>query len=255
MTVRRALGWTLFWTSMAALFAGFVYWTRGSQRSLEFVTAYLVEESLSVDNLFVFMLIFNYFKIPSSHQPKVLKYGIVGAIVMRFILIFAGVKLVNRFYWVYYVFGVVLIVTAVQMIRDEGKEMKPEANFVLRIFHSMGWTLTPFLAAIVVIEVSDLVFATDSIPAVLAISRDPFIVFTSNVFAILGLRSLYFVLHGVMGFFRYLKYGLGTVLIFIGVKMLLMDVLPISTLVSLAVVALCLSVSIGCSLWIKPRHE
>jgi tellurite resistance protein TerC len=252
---KDALSWTIFWISLSLIFNAVLYVGMGTQKATEFFTAYLIEKSLSIDNLFVFMLIFEHFKISHLDQPKVLKYGILGAILMRFVLIFTGVKLVSRFHWFFYVLGVVLVVTAIQMIRDERKEMKPETNWALRLFKHFWPIATPWLAILVVIEASDLVFAVDSIPAVLAISRDPFIVFSSNVFAILGLRSMYFVLHGVMGLFRYLKYGLGVVLIFIGVKMLLIDVITISTPISLLVVVVCLAVSIACSLALKPRHE
>jgi tellurite resistance protein TerC len=273
VSIQEAMLWTCIWIGLSLLFNVVVYVTMGAQRGTEFLTAYLVEKSLSVDNMFVFMLIFDYFKIPGVHQPKVLKYGILGAVLMRFVLIFTGVKLLERFHALLYVFGAILIITAIQMIRDEGKDLKPEANWALRFFqrflpfgHELHegefliqdgarWVATPLLATLLVIEASDLLFAVDSIPAVLAISRDPFIVFSSNVFAILGLRSLYFVLHGVMGLFHYLKYGLGVVLIFIGIKMLLTDVFPIHTAISLGVVALCLAVSIACSVWLAPSHE
>lgn len=266
VSFKEALHWSFFWIALSLAFSMVVYRTLGPARATEFLTAYLIEKSLSVDNMFVFILIFDYFKIPGLYQPKVLKYGILGAIAMRLVLILAGVALLARFHWLLYVFGVILIVTAIQLIRDEGKDMQPEANWVLRLgkrffpfVHELHdgqffvreaarWVATPLLATLLVIEASDLVFAVDSIPAVLAISRDPFIVFSSNVFAILGLRSLYFVLHGAMGTFRYLKYGLGVILILIGVKMLLTDIYPVSTLASLGVVALCLAVAILCSL-------
>ncbi len=273
VSLKEAVRWSCIWIGLSLVFNVVVYAFMGPARATEFLTAYLIEKSLSVDNMFVFMLIFDYFKIPGLYQHKVLKYGILGAVAMRLALIYAGVALLERFHWFLYVFGAVLIVTAVQMVRDSGKDMKPEANGVLRLckrflpfvheFHdglffirqAAGWAATPLLATLIVIEASDLIFAVDSIPAVLAISRDPFIVFSSNIFAILGLRSLYFVLHGVMGMFRYLKYGLGVILIFIGTKMLLVDVFPIPTVVSLGVVALCLAVSISCSLGKTPRHE
>jgi tellurite resistance protein TerC len=254
VSITHALKWSMFWIGLSLAFNAVVFVAMGAPRGTEFLTAYLIEKSLSVDNLFVFMLIFDYFKIPGPDQPKILKYGILGAIFMRFVFIFAGVTLVNRFHWLFYVFGIVLIVTAIQMIRDEGKDMQPETNGVLRMVKRWMPAATPFLATLVVLEASDLIFAVDSIPAVLAISRDPFIVFSSNVFAILGLRALYFVLHGVMGLFRYLKYGLGVILVFIGIKMLLMNVMAISTGVSLLVILVCLTISIVGSLLIRPHH-
>jgi tellurite resistance protein TerC len=231
-----------------------VYFAEGHQRALEFVTAYLLEESLSVDNMFVFVLIFQFFRTPNASQPSILKWGILGAIFMRLILIFTGVSLLARFHWIMYVFGILLIVTAIKMVMQDEKTVRPDENVVLKIIQKFT-SVTPFMAALIVIEASDLLFALDSIPAVLAVSNDPFIIFTSNVFAILGLRALFFVVSGFLNLFRYLKYGLGVILAFIGVKMLLMDTFPIATSTSLGIVALCLSVSVACSVLIKSRHE
>ncbi len=273
ISMAEAARWTILWVALALVFAGAVYAVKGHQRALEFITAYLIEESLSVDNMFVFALIFQFFRISAAHQPRVLKWGILGAVVMRLVLIFTGVSLLAHFHWIMYVFGGLLIITAVKMVMDDEKSIQPNENAFLKVVqrfipitteqegknfftNKRGKRVgTPLLAALLVVEASDLVFALDSIPAVLAVSSDPFIVFTSNIFAILGLRALYFLVSGFLGLFRYLKYGLGVVLAFIGVKMLLMDVFPIKTGVSLLVVLACLGVSIVCSLMMGPGHE
>ena len=273
ISMGEAARWTVLWVALTLIFAGAVYAVKGHQRALEFLTAYLIEESLSVDNMFVFALIFQFFRISAAHQPRVLKWGILGAVVMRLVLIFTGVSLLAHSHWVMYLFGGLLIITAVKMVTDDEKSIQPNENALLKIFQRFipitteqqgenfltdkrgRYVGTPLLAALLVVEASDLVFALDSIPAVLAVSSDPFIVFTSNIFAILGLRALYFLISGFLGLFRYLKYGLGVVLAFIGMKMLLIDVVPIKTGVSLLVVLACLGVSIVCSLTMGPRHE
>jgi tellurite resistance protein TerC len=250
----EAARWTILWVGLAFLFAGVVYAVKGHVRALEFMTGYLVEESLSVDNMFVFILIFHYFKVPPSGQPRILKWGILGAVLMRFILIFTGVSLLEHFHWVMYLFGGFLIVTAVKLAREKDETINLGDNKVLKLFQRLG-PVTPFLATLLVVETSDLVFATDSIPAVLAISKDPFIVFSSNVFAVLGLRSLFFLVSGYLELFRFLRYGLSIVLIFIGGKMLLSGLYPIPIAVSLTVVAGVLAASVLLSvLWKNKKN-
>ena len=243
------------WASVALLFGGLVWHLLGQGKAMEFLAGYLVEYSLSMDNMFVFLAIFCYFGTKAENQPRILQWGIIGAVIMRFILIFAGVALINRFRWLLYVFGVVLLFTGVKMFRAGEEKMDPGANPVLRLFKRFMpfedkyegeeffvsvrglMHATPLFATVIVIEASDLLFAVDSIPAVIAISRDPLIVYSSNVFAILGLRSLYFLLAGMMGLFEYLKYGIALILCFIGAKMLLADIYHISSGITLAVVS------------------
>jgi tellurite resistance protein TerC len=267
---REALGFSAMWIALAAIFAVGVYFWRGRAPALEFTTGYLVEESLSVDNLFIFLLIFRYFRVPNQYQHKVLFWGIVGALVMRGIFILAGVALIQRFHWIIYIFGVFLVYTGVQLLRSGEKEIHPEQNPVLRAFRRWmpvtqdyegarflvrrnGLYATPLLLVLIVVETTDVMFAADSIPAVLAISRDPFIVYTSNVFAILGLRSMYFALAGLMEAFHYLHYGLSAILMFIGVKMLISGYYKIPTGAALGVVGGVLALSVILSLAIKPR--
>lgn len=260
------------WIALAAAFAVFVYYWRGKTPALEFTTGYLVEESLSVDNLFVFLLIFRYFRVPGEYQHKVLFWGIVGALVMRGVFILLGVALIQRFHWIIYIFGAFLIYTGVQLLRSGEKEIHPEQNPVLRMFRRWmpvtqdyegsrflvrrkGLYATPLLLVLIVVETTDVMFAADSIPAVLAISNDPFIVYTSNVFAILGLRSLYFALAGMMEAFQFLSYGLSVILSFIGVKMLVSGYYKIPTHVALAVVGGVLALSVILSIVIKPKPK
>lgn len=245
---REALGWTVLWVSLAGIFAVLVFFyghsfvghsTRSNRvLTLEFITGYLVEESLSVDNLFVFLLIFRYFKVPGHFQHKVLFWGILGALIMRGIFIFAGVSLINRFHWIIYVFGTFLVIMGLRLFGENESQVNPEKNPVVRFVRKyvrltpdyvggkflvrhggLGYA-TPLLLVLLVVETTDIAFAVDSIPAILAITREPFIVFTSNVFAILGLRSLYFALAGMMELFHHLHYGLAVILVFIGGKML-----------------------------------
>ncbi len=268
---REALLWSAFWVGLAAAFAVLVYWWEGHDKALEFVTGYLIEESLSVDNLFVFLLIFRYFKVPRLYQHKVLFWGIIGALVMRGIFILAGVGLIRKFHWIVYVFGAFLVYTGVKLFREEEKEIRPDKNPVLRAFRRWmpvtpdfvggrffvrqpGLYATPLFIVLLVVESTDILFATDSVPAILAITRDAFIVYTSNVFAILGLRSIYFALAGMMELFSYLHYGLSAVLVFIGLKMLLSEHYPIATGIALGVVAGVLAVSIAASL-LFPKKE
>jgi tellurite resistance protein TerC len=236
---KKALLGSLFWISLAIAFAVLVYFWQGPQKALEFGTGYLIEESLSVDNLFVFLVLFNYFKVPAQHQYKVLFWGIIGSLIMRFIFIFAGVTLINRFHWIIYIFGAILIYSGIKLAFGEEVEVDPQKNPILKLFRRFvpitdeyvndkfliqregRRYATPLLAVLIVVETTDLLFAVDSIPAVLAISRDPFIVYTSNVFAILGLRAMYFALSGMFEIFHYLHYGLSAILVFVGSKMLL----------------------------------
>ncbi len=252
---KESLRWSVLWLSLAAGFALAVYFWRGHQPALEFVTGYLIELSLSVDNLFVFLLIFVYFRVPPQHQYKGLFWGILGAIIMRAAFILAGVALIQKFHWVVYVFGAFLIWTGLKMLRAGEVEFDPGKNLALRIFRRFmpvtdtyvngklftrrngRLVATPLFVVLLVLNTADVMFAVDSIPAILAITRDPFIVYTSNVFAILGLRSLYFSLAGLMGMFHYLSYGLSIILMFVGLKMLASGFFPIPILVALGVVA------------------
>ncbi|HEX3353570.1 MAG TPA: TerC family protein [Terriglobales bacterium] len=258
---REALLWSLVWIALAAIFAVVVYFWHGRTPTLEFVTGYVIELSLSVDNLFVFLLIFRFFQVPPAHQHKVLFWGILGALVMRAVFIVAGVGLIQRFHWIVYVFGAFLVYSGIKLFRQENAEIHPEKNPVLRLFRKWvpvtkdyegnkffvrrpGLYATPLLVVLLVVETTDLLFAVDSIPAILAITRDAFIVYTSNVFAILGLRSMYFALAGMMEMFRYLHYGLSLVLMFVGAKMLLSHYYEIPTVVALGSVAGVLVVSV-----------
>lgn len=270
ITIRESLLWTAFWIVLALLFNLGIYLVQGHVPALEYLTCYLIEKSLSVDNLFVFLMIFSYFAVPAAYQHKVLFWGIIGAIIMRLAFIEAGVTLLERFDWVFYIFGAFLIVTAIRMAFQRERGLKPERNPVLRLFRKFvpvtesyegdsflvkragRYVATPLLVVVLVVETTDVVFALDSIPAALAITLDPFIVYTSNIFAILGLRSLYFALAGIMRLFHYLHYGLVVVLIFVGVKMLLPETYHISTYIALGVVAGVLIVSVIISI-IWPR--
>lgn len=268
---REAVAWSAFWISLAAGFAVLLYFWRGKTTALDFTTGYLIEESLSVDNLFIFLLIFRYFRVPGEYQHKVLFWGIIGALVARFVFILAGVALINRFHWITYVFGAFLVYTGAKLLRSEEMDVDPENSTLLRWFRKImpvtddyvdgkflvrenGLYATPLLLVLLMIETTDVLFATDSIPAVLAITRDPFIVFTSNVFAILGLRSLYFALAGMMELFHFLHYGLAVILSFIGMKMLFSNYYHLPTAVALAVVGGVLAISVGASL-VFPRKK
>jgi tellurite resistance protein TerC len=266
---REAVGWSVVWIALAAAFAVIVYFWHGRTESLEFVTGYIIELSLSVDNLFIFLLIFRYFKVPPGDQRKVLFWGILGALAMRAIFILLGVSLISRFHWIIYVFGAFLIYSGVKLIFQDDEDVHPEKNPVLRVFRRLmpvsdtyeegkflvrrpGLMATPLLVVLVVVETTDVIFATDSIPAVLAITLNGFIVYTSNVFAIMGLRSMYFALAGMMEVFHYLHYGLSVVLIFIGAKMLVSHYYQIPTTIALGVVGGVLAVSVAASL-VFPR--
>lgn len=268
--LKEALIWSGVWIGLALLFNVGVYFLAGRQVALEFLTGYLLEKSLSVDNLFVFLLIFSYFKIPHKYQHEILFWGILGALVMRAIFIFGGITLIEKFHWIIYVFGGFLIFTGIKMALDQEKEIHPEKNLVLRLFRRImpvthdfengkffvkldkRWFATPLFVVLLIVETTDVVFAVDSIPAVLAITRKPFIVYTSNVFAILGLRALYFALAGIMQYFHYLRYGLAAILVFVGLKMISADMLKISIGVSLSFIAGVFLISILASLrWPK----
>jgi tellurite resistance protein TerC len=270
--VKEALIWTSVWITLALLFNLFVYFEFGKTKALEFLTGYVIEYSLSVDNIFVFILIFTYFAVPDRYQHKVLFWGILGALVLRGIFIFAGVALINRFHWIIILFGVFLVFTGIKMLFQKETQVHPEKNPVVRFFRKFlpvtnelhGSRLfvsqdhrpyaTPLFLVLLVVESTDLIFAVDSIPAVLAISHDRFIVYTSNIFAILGLRSLYFAISGIMGYFRYLKVGLSFVLTFVGLKMLASFFnFEIPILLSLLVIISILLISIFFSVIIKKK--
>ncbi len=272
VSIREALIWTGIWITMALIFGIGVYYYMGSQTALDYYTGYLIEKSLSVDNIFVFLLVFSYFKVPAEYQHKVLFWGIFGALVMRFVFIFVGVALLEQFDWIIYVFGLFLVFTGIKLAMEKDKEVHPERNPVLKLVrkiipttkryygsnffvYRMGKLIaTPLFVVLVVIETTDLVFALDSIPAILAITRDEFIVYSSNAFAILGLRALYFALSGIMKLFHYLHYGLSLVLVFVGVKMLLADFYHIPTPYALAFIAVTLTVSIVASIYF-PKED
>lgn len=269
---KEALLWSAVWIALALLFNLIIYFWQGQKVALEFLTGYLIEKSLSVDNIFVFIMIFAYFGVPALYQHKVLFWGILGALVMRALFIASGVALIERFHWIIYVFGAFLILTGVKMAWQKDKEIHPEKNPVLRLFRRLmpvtdryhggaffvkqtgRYFATPLFVVLLLVESTDLIFAVDSIPAILAITLDPFIVYTSNVFAILGLRSLYFALAGIMPLFHYLNYGLAAILAFVGAKMVLVDFYKIPIGVSLGIVAAILLVSIVVSLvWPRPQ--
>lgn len=273
--VKEAIIWSGVWITLALLFNLFIYLDKdfGHVKALEFLTGYVIEYSLSVDNIFVFILIFSYFKVSSQYQHKILFWGILGALVMRGIFIFAGVALINRFHWIVFIFGGFLVYTGITMFFAKETEVDPDKNAVVKFFRrflpvtkelhgdklfiSQGRRLhaTPLFLVLVIIESSDLIFAVDSIPAILAISKDIFIVYTSNIFAILGLRSLYFAIAGLMGYFRFLKVGLAFVLTFVGLKMLASYFkIEIPILISLGVIISILLISVLASVIIKKEE-
>lgn len=266
---REALGWSIFWIALALLFNLAVARWFGPERGLEFLTGYLIEKALSVDNIFVFLVIFSYFSVPAAYQHRVLFWGILGAIIFRVIFILAGAALLQAFHWVIYIFGGLLILTGIRILRSREEHVHPERNPLLRLvrryvpvfpdyrgqrfFVRVNGELmaTPLLLVLVVVEATDIVFAIDSIPAIFAVTSDPFIVYTSNILAILGLRALFFLLAGVIGKFHYLKIGLGLVLAFVGAKMLISDIYKVPIIFSLGVVAALIAGSIAASL-LKP---
>ena len=273
---REALAWSGVWIALAAAFAVLVLFWQGRAQALQFVTGYVIELSLSVDNLFVFLVIFRYFKVPDEHQHKVLFAGILGALLMRGAFVLAGVGLIGRFSWITYAFGALLVYSGLKLLQQRGTEIHPEKNPVLRLFRRVfpvteeyvdgqfftrrfvkgksGFYATPLLVVLLVVETSDILLAVDSIPAVLAITLNAFIVYTSNVFAILGLRSMYFALAGMMDLFHYLHYGLSVVLIFVGLKMLGSHYVYIPTEWVLAIVLFVLAASILASL-VNPQKR
>lgn len=270
--MREALTWSAVWISLALIFNVGVWYTRGHDAALEFLAGYLLEESLSVDNLFVFLLVFSYFKVPADYQHKVLFWGIIGALVMRALFIGVGAVLIAQFHYILYLFGVFLVITGVRMAFDKGDEVNPEDNILVKLFrrffpvsdkyHGSNFFViedgvrkaTLLFIVLLIVEATDILFAVDSIPAVFAVTQDPFIVYTSNIFAILGLRSLYFALAGIMNLFHYLKFGLSIILTFIGVKMLIMDIYKIPIGLALGFVVFVLIGSIVASkIW--PQKE
>lgn len=283
--VKEALTWSAVWISLAFVFCGILYffWDKiphesteynNSQAALAFLTGYIIEKALSIDNVFVILMLFTYFSIPAKYQHRVLFWGIIGVLVMRAGMIFAGVALIKNFDWMVYIFGFILIAAAIKMIVMKDKEVNPEKNPVLKLFRKMmpitkelhgqqfftkvsgkTWA-TPLFVVLLLVEATDLMFAIDSVPAIIAITRDPFLVFTSNIFAILGLRSLYFAIAGLMGMFAYLAYGLSAILAFVGVKMLLQGPIldykmPVEW--SLGIILGILAVSVAASYWFPPK--
>jgi len=270
VSLREALSWSAVWIALALIFNVGIYYLWGSEKALEFLAGYLIEKSLSVDNIFVFIMIFSYFAVPAIYQHRILFWGILGALIMRAIFIAAGAALLSAFHWIIYIFGGFLIITGIKMFFAGEEKIEPEKNPAVLLlrrfmpitneFHGQRFFVridqrlwaTPLFVVLVVIETTDVIFAVDSIPAIFAITMDPFIVYTSNIFAILGLRALYFLLAGIMDMFRYLKVGLSFVLCFVGVKMMLVDFYKIPIGVSLGVVGGILAISILASL-VKPK--
>jgi tellurite resistance protein TerC len=272
VSLKEAGIWSVVWVALALGFSAIIFGTRGSEAGTQFLTGYLIEKALSVDNIFVFVMLFSFFAIPAQYQHRVLFWGILGALVMRGIFIGAGAFVLERFHWVLYVFGALLVITGIKMARRvEAFDLAKSSvlKFVRRwlpvtpTLHGERFWIrengrrlaTPLFLALVLVEVTDLVFAVDSIPAIFAITSDPFLVYTSNVFAILGLRSMYFLLAGVVHRFIYLKYGLAAVLVFVGAKMLLVDLFKVPVTVSLTVVALTIAISVVASLLRAPRVQ
>ncbi len=267
---KEAAIWSAVWVALALTFNAGIYFYAGPRAGLEFLTGYLIEKALSVDNIFVFLLVFSYFRVPAKYQHRVLFWGVLGALVMRGAMIAAGSFLIARFHWILYVFGAFLVITAIRMATQDERAIEPEANPVIRlvrrlvpvtnVYHGQSffirenarWTATPLFIVLVFVEVTDLVFAVDSIPAIFAVTQRPFLVYTSNVFAILGLRSLYFLLADVVGRFHFLKLGLSAVLGFVGLKMLLADIFKVPIGLSLLIIAFLLGASVVAS-WMFPR--
>ncbi len=270
---REAFAWTCFWFTLAMVFGLTLVPVRGREEALEFVTGYIIELSLSMDNVFVIAVIFKYFRVPAAYQHRVLFWGILGALIMRGVMIGVGAALISRFHWLLYVFGAFLLYSGVKMLLVEEEGVQPDKNPVVRlarrfypvssefngqhffIEHNGAHLLTPLAIVLLMVETTDLIFALDSIPAIFVVTQDPFIVFTSNAFAILGLRSLYFVLVGAIDYFRYLKIGLSVVLVFIGAKMLLAIKFHIPTQISLIVVASIILTSVVFSILIRRREQ
>ena len=269
--IKEALIWSAIWISLALVFNYGVYLFMGEKKALEFLTGYLIEKSLSIDNLFVFIMLFTFFDVQPKYQHKVLFWGILGALIMRAFFIFAGVALISKFHWIIYVFGAFLVFTGVKMLLQKDKQIVPDKNPLVRLFKKFfpvtdrmhegkffvkidGKTFaTPLFIVLLVVEFTDLIFAVDSIPAILAITNDTFIIFTSNVFAILGLRALYFALAGITKYFHYLKYGLSAILVFVGVKMCISGYYKIPIVVSLFVILGLILLSVIASLIFKNK--
>lgn len=273
VTFREAITWSTVWIGLALLFNAGIWYFMNEIKAIEFLTGYIVEKSLSVDNIFVFVLIFSAFQVPAIYQHRVLFWGVFGALIMRAVFIFAGISLITKFHWIIYVFGVFLVITGIKIARDKGTKVNVENSPVLRLFQKFlpvtpdfvkssflvrlngKWHATPLLLVLILIETTDLIFAVDSIPAILAITNDSFIVYTSNVFAILGLRSLYFALAGSLKYFTYLHYGLAAILVFVGIKMLITDFYKLNPFVSLGIIGFILMASIAASLILKKKPE
>ncbi len=272
VSFKEAMTWSGVWIGLALLFNLGLYHYFGKVKAIEFLTGYIIEKSLSVDNIFVFVLIFSSFAVPAKYQHRVLFWGIIGALVMRAIFIFAGVALINKFHWIIYVFGIFLLYTGVKIAINKGTKINVENNRLLNLFRRFFpvtseyhgskfftridgriWA-TPLMMVLILVETTDLIFAVDSIPAILAITDNPFIVYTSNVFAILGLRSLYFALAGILKYFHYLHYGLAAILVFVGIKMLITDFYKFDPFISLGIIGFILIVSIVASI-LKPVKE
>jgi tellurite resistance protein TerC len=267
MTTKESLKWTGFWVLAALIFNGFLGFWYGSETALDFFTGYLIEKSLSVDNLFIFVLLFNYFQIDSQHQSNVLLVGVISALIMRLIFILVGVSLIKAFHWLIYVFGALLLLASLTMLFEQKEKKEIKNNLVLKllkrfipikedaprdryfVYEGGKRYATPLFATLVMIEATDLLFAFDSIPAIFGVTLDPFIVYTSNAFAILGLRALYFALHDLLRYFKYLHHGVCAILFFVGSKMLFSGYIKIPNLISLAVIATILIISIVVSLW------
>lgn len=273
ISIKESLVWTGIWVMLSVFFGIGIYFYMGPQSSLDYFTGYVIEKSLSVDNIFVFILVFSYFGVPAKYQHKILFWGIFGALVMRFVFIFLGVALIEEVEWVIYLFGAFLVYTGIKMAFETEKEVHPERNPILKVVQRFlpvsnkidgphfitrvngKLMATPLLVVLIVIETTDLVFAVDSIPAILAITTDQFLVYSSNAFAILGLRALYFALNGVMKLFRFLNYGLAAVLSFVGCKMLLADIVHVPTPYALGFVFVALTLSIVLSIMLPEEEE
>jgi len=273
ISVKEGLVWSLIWIIVALLFNLVVYYWKGTNVAIEFLTGYTIERSLSIDNIFVFLMLFNYFKVPAKYQYKVLIWGILGALILRGIFILGGTFLISKFDWILYFFGAFLVITGIKMGFGKDKEIEPEKNPVLRLLRkflpitssyrggkffvkeSGKFLGTPLFVVLVVVESTDVVFAVDSIPAIFAITLDPFIVYTSNVFAILGLRALYFAMAGLMKLFYYLKYALGIILAFVGVKMLIHDIYHMPNSIALGVIGAIFALSIILSIYMPPKKK
>ncbi len=273
VTVKEAAGWSVVWISLAALFNVGVYFLFGRDRALEFATGFVIEKALAVDNIFVFVILFSYFAVPAVLQHRVLFWGILGALVMRAGFILAGGAFLQRYHFAIYVFGAILVITGVKLLVQKEEEADVSKSFFVRMLRRIfpvtdgyrgerfvvkekgKWLVTPLMLALLTVELSDVVFAVDSIPAIFAVTRDPFIVFTSNIFAILGLRSLYFLLAGVVKKFHYLKTGLAFILVFVGAKMSLTEFYKVPVVASLAVIAAILAASIVASVIKVSRDE